>query len=1179
MDINNLFCTQPRITVLVATALISLSGWSSQHDISDAPLFVLEGVDPNILLTMDDSGSMAWSFMPNAIDDDENTKRAKSAVYNKIYYNPEITYDPPVTQDGTGLANASFTAAWDDGFKNYLGSTTCTVDLSTSFRPTWGGNDRNHCYHTGNDSSGYPLYSSSSSEPAYYYLFDGDLSGCNGNLTDDDCYYKVVVSATSGPDATDERTNFANWYSYYRKRVYVNKTSASRAFADLGDNVRVGYRRINSSTLTGVLPFTGTPKTNFFNWVLGLPADGGTPLRKAVRDAGEYFEETEPYLEDPTDSNSEEISCRQNFHIVMTDGDWNGGTPSGFGNVDNNNQTLPGNDFDITSYTPRAPYKDSKSTYLADIAFRYWHTDLRSGLANNVPTNVNDKSSDIDGDGDVDNDDIFWNPKNDPASWQHMVNFTIGLGVSGERDYPDDYDDLLSGDITWPTSSGASAKIDDLWHAAINSRGDYLSAQDSEELVSAFSGVINSITDRTGSFAPVALNSGTISSDTALFFARFETNGWIGHLIAHPVSNGTNCGSTPVGDICSPSWDAACGLTGGYCVTIGSNVPKTRPNDRIILTRHADTGAGIPFRWSELPSSQKSILKQPYDSLGGKRLNYLRGARGQEISRGNGGIFRNRQSILGDIIFSNPTYVDAPNRFYKASSEFPEASSYGAFKLAYQTREPIVYVGANDGMLHGFRASDGREVMAYVPEKAFNNIWELSKPDYIHQNFVDGPISENDVYYSDAWHSVLVSGLGLGGQSYFALDITDTASFSEANAASIVRWQFSDINDADLGYSFSKSSLVRLANGRWGVIAGNGINSTEADGNASTTGNAVIFILDIEDGSVIKKLDTKVGSADDPESLNRPNGIIGTSVADLDGDLIADRIFAGDLFGNVWAFDISSTNTSNWKTAYGSSASPEPLFVATQSGNAQPITTDLQVGEHPTGDGVMVYFGTGQYLGQSDLTNYDVQTFYGIWDRLSSGSNGFNRSRLLEQTITTFDLPSSNLNARVVTNNPITWDDGASPLASDEKLGWYIDLPETGERVHQTPTLRDGRMIFTTATPSDDPCQAGGTSWLMEVNAVDGSRFDYAAFDLNNDNEFNDGDRVNVGDIDGDDSDDYAHSSGIQKDGNGILTRPTTITHPTGDKESKMSTTSFGSVDSTLGNPNANLETPWREIR
>lgn len=1164
-------------TALLFSALISLAS-GAEHDLSDTPLFTLAGVDPNIVLTMDDSGSMAWSFMPTSVGNYPSTKRAKSAAYNKIYYNPEVVYEPPVDEDGVSLGHSSFTAAWDNGF-NKSGSGSCTRDLSNDYRPSWGGINQTHCGSTNNSDGFYNRYASSSSEAAYYYLFDDSRSGCNGSFTDDDCYAKVVVSSTSGQgDTVDERQNFANWYSYYRKRVYVTKTAATLAFERFNSNIRVGYQRINNSTFNGVRAFSGTTRENFFDWLHALPASGGTPLLTAMDKVGGYFEGANPYRDDPTDGTSTERSCRQNFHIMMTDGEWNSGSPSGFGNVDNSSQTIPANDYGVTGYVPRAPFKDGNSTYLADIAFRYWQKDLRPTKTNNVPVNINDLSSDIDGDGDADNNDIFWNPKNDPADWQHMVNFMIGLGVSGQRDFPGDYNDLLDGTLSWPTGGG-TAKVDDLWHASINSRGTYLSAQDPEELVSAFTDVINSVLDRTGSFATAALNSGTISSDTALFFARFTTNDWIGNLIAQPISDGSNCGPVALGNICPSAWDAACKLTGGFCSEVGKRVSKTKPGDRVIISRNSD-GTPIPFRWTlTLDSTRKASLKQPYNSLGSARLNYLRGARGKEVAKGNGGIFRNRKSVLGDIISSVPTYVGPPERFYFSSTDFPEGNSYAAFKTTYENRTPMVYVGSNDGMLHGFQTSNGREKLAYVPGAIFADLWQLSMTDYSHRNFVDGPISDNDVYYNSAWHSLLVSGLGTGGQAYIALDITDPSGFTEANAAAIARWEFTDSDDADLGYTFSKPSLVRLANGKWGVIVGNGMNSTESDANASTTGNGVIFILDAETGAVIKKLDTKQGRAEDPKGLSRPNGIIGTAVVDANGDFIVDRLYAGDLFGNIWAFDLSSTNPSTWASQYGSSSSPQPLFTAVVSGVAQPITSDIKVKTHPTSDGFLVYFGTGQYLGKSDLTDLSQQTFYSIWDRVTSGANGFTRARLLEQTITTHTAPATDLRARVVSENPMIWDDGLSPINSNEKLGWFIDLPESGERVHQAPTLRDGRVIFVTVTPASDPCAGEGTSWLMEVDGAFGGRLNESVFDFNKDRTFDDGDLINVGDIDGDGADNYLHGSGIQRINAGILSRPGIINHPDGRTESKYVTTSKGKVESILEDSGRNRHTPWREIR
>ncbi|GIX31218.1 MAG: pilus biosynthesis protein [Porticoccaceae bacterium] len=1145
-------------------------------DLSDAPLFVVEGADPNILLTLDDSGSMSWSYLPDEIAFEYGRPGALSAAHNRIYYDPNVVYPPPVDENGVSLGDASFTAAWNDGYDQ---EHSCRIDLSRNYRPTWSAGDNcngqdEQTQYVG-DPEPQPEYATARGEPAFFYRLDLTNPGCDRDrpLTDDDCYDKVQVGPDTAPPGVDGRTNFANWFSYYRKRIYLAKAAASRAFARLSGSVRVGYQSLNSSPqVTGVRGFAGEHRRNFYRWLFDRPPVGGTPLRSATVRAGEYFSTLEPYREDPANPASEVLSCRQNFHVLFTDGYWNG-TSTLTGNVDGSAQSLPDHsEFLVDRYEPRPPFADDNAGFLADHAFHYWHRDLRPDLENDVPTNIADISTDLDGDGDVDEQDLYWNPANDPAEWQHMVTFTVGLGLEGRLPFPEAYADLLAGRVSWTDD-----KIDDLWHAAIDSRGRFLSAKDPTGLASAFTEVINRILETTGSYAPVTLNSGTIASDSAVFFTRFETATWSGHLIARPISTGGNCGDVPRGELCPPIWDAACTLTGGPCTTTGSGVAAIAPDARVILTRRADDRRAVAFRYDALSGAQQALLRDPDGAgpqppgtadLGRAMVAYLRGARDGELA--NGGMFRNRASVLGDTIASTPVYVGRPSRFYPGAdlARFPELASYDAFRARYLNREPVVYVGANDGMLHGFRARDGREVLAYVPLAVFSNLPYYTMPAYEHRNYVDGPLAENDVYFGNAWHTVLVGGLGRGGQGYFALDITDPATFAEGRAASIALWEFTDEDDPDLGFSYGRPAIVRLADGRWAAIFGNGVNNNLDDGHASTTGNAVVFVVDIATGELIRKLDTGVGMAQDPTGGNRSNGILGVFPADLEeGDYVVDRLYAADLFGNLWVFDLSSANPAQWRSAYRAGNAPVPLYSARDpSGRAQSITAAPVAIRHPLG-GALVLFGTGRYLGLGDVDDTQTQTFYGIWDRLDGEPVGSGRSRLLAQTVEAVAAAGEFL-VRRVSDNALTWDDGRSPVGAEEKLGWYMDLPERGERVFQRPTVRDGRLIYRTVTPSSSRCDAGGANWLMEVAALDGSRLDFPVFDLDDDGAFTAGDLLQGQVV-----------SGLRRSSEDLGSEPAIVQEGDGNTEYKYYTTSDGRVQKLTENPNLNRRVPWRQVQ
>ena len=401
----------------------------------------------------------------------------------------------------------------------------------------------------------------------------------------------------------------------------------------------------------------------------------------------------------------------------------------------------------------------------------------------------------------------------------------------------------------------------------------------------------------------------------------------------------------------------------------------------------------------------------------------------------------------------------------------------------------MIYLGANDGMLHAVRESDGEELFAYVPDKVIGNLPELTDPGYGHKFYVDGRPEYGDVQISGNWKSVVAATLRAGGQGVFALDVTNPDTFASGN----VLWEFTDEVDADLGYTYSQPQIRRMANDKWAVIIGNGINNTEADGHASTTGAGALFIIYIEEGingwsaSDYVKITVPGGSVADPNALFTP------AAADLDGDYRVDAIYAGDRNGKMWKFDVSSADPLDWELDFNGNE----LFDA---GTGHPITDRPAIAAHPMGAGYgqLVIFGTGQYIENADNTNVNqpTQSLYAIWDlsttlAASNTAYGYSRS----------DLSSNSFS---VTNGVrvISSADNASWLDNNndpDDRGWYIDLPTPGERIVRRPVLRDNLVFFVSLVPDDDPCSAGGTGWLMVMDTFSGAAPTYPVFDINGD--------------------------------------------------------------------------------
>jgi type IV pilus assembly protein PilY1 len=557
------------------------------------------------------------------------------------------------------------------------------------------------------------------------------------------------------------------------------------------------------------------------------------------------------------------------------------------------------------------------------------------------------------------------------------------------------------------------------------------------------------------------INTFRLDASARLYQTRFDGDDWSGGLIARPI--------TADGAVGSPSWDAA------------EQIPESGSRNLWTYDSDAVSGdaRGIPFLWDSLTSEQRAHLNTDGigtpDPVGGQkgaeRLGYLRGQRDNE--QRNGGAFRNRNTPLGDIAHSQPCWVGNMDYGYQVLPG-SEGASYAAFRDRNHT--PMIYVGANDGMLHGFDARTGAEAFAYVPNGVFQYISRLTAVDYGHVYLVDGSPWVGDVYLDGQWRRVLVSGQGRGGRTVFALDVSDPAHF----AAGHVLWEF---NDPDLGYTLPQAGIARLPDGQWAAIFGNGYDSDNH--------RAVLFIVNLASGSALK---ISTGSGDYPNGLGTPLAV------DSDGDRIADVVYAGDLRGNLWKFDLSAADSGSWHVAF----SGAPLMTAIDpDGASQPITVRPEAGRHPQG-GIMVYFGTGKYFATGDEDDRQVQSLYGIRDNGSPVTLSLlGRGGALEAQPTIRE--SSAFGWRLTANNTVDW---------NSRQGWYMDLVVAGnargERVISAPRLRFGRILFMTRVPPTG--ESAGAGWLMELNAVTGGRPAEPAIDLNDDGRLTPEDRVTVGD-------------------------------------------------------------------
>ncbi|MDP9084392.1 MAG: PilC/PilY family type IV pilus protein [Pseudomonadota bacterium] len=590
--------------------------------------------------------------------------------------------------------------------------------------------------------------------------------------------------------------------------------------------------------------------------------------------------------------------------------------------------------------------------------------------------------------------------------------------------------------------------------------------------------IITKILAATQSVASAAVNSTGLNTNSVVYQSQFLTSDsnqdWDGNLRAFTIAADGSVDTSGV-----PIWSAAPLLD-----------MLAWDTGRFIATWDPTLNAAIPFQWnSGTPLhgiANSTMLGQDLttftpDTNGQDVLQFLRGSRSQELPPNGTGQFRERTHRLGDIVGSDPLYIGAPG----TANQTP---SYVAFAAARAARPPVIYVGANDGMLHAFDATTGNERFAYIPRGVYANLINLVNPYYnaSHLFYVNGSPQASDVQFADlTWHTVLVGTEGAGGNSVYALDVSDPAAIStEAALAGKVLWDFTDPN---MGLGFSTPAIASTANG-WTVFVGNGYNSPNQ--------KPYLYALNPQTGAVFKKIDL-CAAVPTACNLSASNGLSSAIAVNSGGQIAgyANIVYAGDLQGNLWRVDVSNASPALWTVTV--------LFQATDGANQpQPITTAPTATlnpRYPQYLGTMVFVATGELLGNPDLSNGQVQSIYGIYDPPTTYATPVTRSSLVHQTLTSQSTAFGN----VVLDTSVTVN-----IPTDK--GWFVDLSlNSGERVVTDPHLETGgALVVTSYTPSSIACTAGGSSNLYVINYATGGAFTSPQFDLNGDHAITSSDSV-----------------------------------------------------------------------
>ncbi|MFE1813577.1 pilus assembly protein [Metapseudomonas otitidis] len=942
-----------------------------------APILSTAAVTPNVMVMIDNSGSMDSIIWHSGYDD--------SVTYSTAYYCRAYGW--------RGCSD------WRE------------IDAGASFRP--------NSVVQGNCPNGQRLFNRNGDR---CILMPDPVGGNSTRFDGNYLRYLIEKNIPNSSIPTDYRMNVAREVT---KSIVTNNRGLRYGLFSFNVNSNQAggslLRDVSSfDKADGVSAAQAQANYNaFITAVDGLSSKTWTPLAEAYYEITRYFRGMTRYQGSGAGNYTSPIQyrCQRNFGIVVTDG------------LPTYDRTFPTND----------PLRDNPKV----------------AGGNNLPNwdGVNNDGNNLNGDGEGDTlylDDI--------AQFAYEVDLLDGSTTDKAGKSFNDSSFPKQNLTTYTV--GFATNNDMLRDAAAHAGGTYYTANNADQLNASLSSAINEISAKAGSGGAGASSSATLTTETYYYKTLYDPKDWRGTIEAYKLDPSTG----RAGKV--PNW-----------TTDATLVSATNT----ALYETFSNGKAVGLSYSNLTAAQKAVLDGSVTSpLNGSSL--IEWSKGVSVSG-----LRARSVLLGDIINSSLERLSPADKLASTIAGSASYDTYLATKAKSMTSSLLV--NSNDGFFHVLNATTGQHRYAYMPTPVFPSLKIIAATDYAtsgsHRFMVDGQISVADVELNDSWATLAVAGMGAGGKGMFAVKLFG----ADGNNTPGALWEISApaVSDKsnqwnDLGLTYSKPVVARMSDNKWVAIFGNGYGSFD--------GKAALYVVDVSDGSLIKKIVVDENKVGDSGYSASGNGLSSPQVV-LNAQNQIQAVYAGDLRGNLWKIDIDNSLSKK-------------LFSA---GDGHPFTAAPLVVEKPaekgsTSEGYLVLIGTGKLSEAADKTDKSRQAFYAIWDKPSSVA-----------TVTVGDLLPQSIAGETTLNGETYFTTSKSIIDWAKYKGWYLPLVynnvDQGERVIYPAQTTLGRVVFVTAkVEANDPCESSGSGRLVELDLLSGAMLTYPVLDTNGDGRVNDDDAL-----------------------------------------------------------------------